>query len=513
MTLAAMLAVDAPGCSTGVTFDDGAFLSYRDLLLGARSTAGALSRTCGVRPGDRVAVGLENTADSVRAALGTWLAGATLVSLPPVPRSSSSQFYADRMSAALAAMGCDVVVANARMSAAFADRRAVVDPAALVGGPPVEHEPPPEALVQFTSGSTGAPRGVAVSGDAVGAHVAAIADHLGLDGERDRALSWLPLAHDMGLIGFLLTSLVARVPLWLQSPGRFVRNPRGWLRSCAQHGVTITGAPDFALRQAIRGLDPDDIGDLGSVRVLLCGGERVSPATVEAFTAATGRAGLRAGAVMPVYGMAEATLAVTMPPRPTPVRVRDDVISVGPPLGPTEVEVDAVTGEILVRSPWLFEGYWSAAGFVPRTSGWYRTKDVGFVEDGDVYVIGRIDEVIVVRGRNVYAEDVETLFMHEGGPCVSGAAAWTTGSGFAVAIECHRGAVFDPRELARDLAVVSRAAFGARIEQVIVCRALTIPRTTSGKPVRSECRRLTSTAAWPADRVEIVNDLMPATRA
>jgi acyl-CoA synthetase (AMP-forming)/AMP-acid ligase II len=448
----------------------------------------------------------------VVAALACWLAGATLVSIPPVPRAAKRSYYGERLGPALDAMGCSVVVGGNRLRAALAGSHVVLDPAGLPEGTSVEHEPPAQALVQFTSGSTGAPRGVAVSGAALVSHLAAIAAHLELDGRRDRSLSWLPLAHDMGLVGFFLTSLFARVPLTLQSPGAFVRNPRGWLRTCARLGTTITGAPDFALRQVVRSLDPSTIGDLACLRVVLCGGERIGPSTLRDLTEAAGPAGLRPGAIMPVYGMAEATLAVTMPALSSGARTVEGVVGVGPPLGDADVRVDTVTGEIQVRSPWLFDGYWTSRGFEARSDPWLSTRDVGFLHDGELHVVGRMDEAHVVRGRNVYAEDIESILLHDA-PGLAGAAAWSTDSGFGLAVEVTGGVDGDGGDLARDLAHVARVAYGVRIGPIVMCRPLTIPRTTSGKPIRSDCRRLTEGATWPRGRALVISDPLPGVRA
>jgi acyl-CoA synthetase (AMP-forming)/AMP-acid ligase II len=510
MTLAALLD-GGPATPRGIEFAVGGFRSYPDLMADARAAAGGLGARGDVRPGDHVAICLENTRPSVTALLAVWMAGATVVSIPPVPRAAKASYYSSRLARPLRAIGCRVVIGSTRVQHALPGFL-TLDPEGLgdapIGRATGDAAIPDVALVQFTSGSTGDPRGVAISADALASHLLTIVARLELDPDRERGVSWLPLAHDMGLIGFLLTALAARADLVLETPGSFVRNPRSWLRMCAQERATITGAPDFALRQAVRGLDSSTVGDLSSLRTLLCGGERISESTLTRFAAVTAPAGFAPGALMPVYGMAEATLAVTMGRPGDGVRAHDGVVAVGPALPPGAVRIDHDNSEILIRSPWLCDGYWGATGFEPRPDEWLRTRDAGYVRDGHLHVVGRLDEARIVRGRNVYAEDVESLVVHDH-DVVEGAAAWVDGDGFGTAVEVGRRFEGDAAELARCVARTARAAFGVQLSPVAVCRPLTIPRTTSGKPIRSECRRMTATAAWPQGRALVLANMSP----
>jgi fatty-acyl-CoA synthase len=504
---------------TGITFvdpDGSTHLSYDEIASRAASASQDLSDR-GVKPGDTVAVVIESTPAGVAALLAVWLAGATVMSLPPPPRRGKDEalpLYKEAFGDLL--RSCVLVLGSSRLQDALAPEHEVTDTASLdfsSGRPAPDVEVAEVALIQFTSGSTGTPRGVVLHSTTIASHTAAICEAVDFHPEDgDSCVSWLPLYHDMGLIGMLLSPMNRRGPLVLMTPSVFARDPGAWMRKCAETGATVTCAPDFAYRLAARvSRFGKPIGDLSALRVCLCGAERVQWATMEAFAEAFEDKGLRWEALKPVYGMAETTLAISFPPNDRgPRRSRGDVVALGHPLPGIEVRIDDSSGtdvgRIGLKGPWMFDSYLTSQGRVEAfdEDGWFWTNDVGFVEDGELFVLGRTDEAVIVRGRNVFAEDVEAIATWAPGVEAIGAAAFRAAEGddrFALVVEVLND---DARELSRfgrDIQASVTQALEATVSPVVFVRPKTIPRTTSGKPIRRACREIHAGAGWEEDSV------------
>ena len=503
------------GSQATITFvgdDDGRDeVTYDQLAHDARRVAADLRRR-GVSPGDEVAIALGSTRADVTAVLAVWQAGATLVSIPPPP-GGHDETYRRGFVPMLARETCKLVLGSAELRDVLAPEIAVtgVDELDVECGAPLDDAPAAQhALVQFTSGSTGAPKGIVIRADALASHLEAMAAAVEY-GDDDRGLSWLPLYHDMGLVGSTLLSVSRRMPLVLVSPLSFVRNPLSWPRMLAEHRATVTAAPNFAYRLLARILPHSSpFGDLGAVRVCLSGGERVSYSTLTRFADAAEPHGFRREALVPAYGLAEATLAVTAPPPGRgPVEGPRDSASCGTPVPGVEVrlrELDGTGSEermIEVRGSSLFDGYLTPGGGLERRApeSWHRTNDVGVERDGELFVLGRADEVVVVRGQNVYAEDVEALAFAAAPAELLAVAAYRSpdqDDRFGLALEPMPGAGADPAELARTLQNAIAEALAANVAPVFVVHPLTIPRTTSRKVKRGECRRLHA-EGWPEE--------------
>jgi acyl-CoA synthetase (AMP-forming)/AMP-acid ligase II len=500
---------------TGVTFVDDAGsafrLTYDDLARHGAGVAADLVEA-GIREGDTVALSLVNTPASFAALLGTWMTGATALSVPPAPRGSKGVYRAG-FEGVLEDACCRLLIAPERVGTVFEGAVRTVAPE-KIGRPgasvPPDVEVPERALVQFSSGSTGSPKGIVVSADALAGHVSAIVTALALDGERDSLLSWLPPYHDMGLVGFWLTPLVGHPELTLMSPRRFARRPRSWIELCARYRITITAAPNFAYRLAALTLPDRAVGgDLAAIRCCLSGGERVSWATLTDFAEACAPFGLRWEALMPVYGLAEATLAVSFPPLGRgPIRDTTGATSLGRPLPGLEVRERGIGGgrsTLELRGDWLFEGYLDGADVVPATDadGWFSTNDLGYLRDGELYVLGRSDETVIVRGRNVPAEDVEAVAMSVAGRHGIAAAAFRSPDGddrFALAIELAATAD-EATALAPEFQAAVTRALEAKVSPVATLRPLSIPRTTSGKVRRAACREMLDACGWRDDQL------------
>ncbi|MDY7093378.1 MAG: amino acid adenylation domain-containing protein [Acidobacteriota bacterium] len=424
-------------------------------------------------------------------------------------------------------------------------------------GPP---HPKTVALLQYTSGSTAEPRGVVVTHQNLLSNQRAIRRCFG-SSDRDVVASWLPPHHDMGLIGTLLHPLFLGASAWLMSPTSFLRRPARWLRMISRHRATLSGAPNFAYRLCAESLSEEDKEglDLSSWRVAFCGAEPVQAATLERFRRAFAGQGFSSRALLPCYGLAESTLLVSgvaheeaprileldaaaleqqrveawspgdseapavSPPHERPERRR--LVSCGPPdrrqqllvvnpatgepLGPGQV------GELWLRGPSVAQGYWRrpsataelfhalpAAGPTESPRGYLRTGDLGFLESGELFLTGRLKDLIILRGRNIHPQDVEEIAGAADPRLAVGAAAAFgvdregRGEGLVVVQELDRGHRRMAQELQdggspelpRRLAEEVARGLGAAATVVLVPPA-SIPRTSSGKVRRGECRR------------------------
>ncbi|MFL6128165.1 MAG: AMP-binding protein, partial [Mycobacteriales bacterium] len=458
------------------------------------------------------------------------LAGAVPSPIAPPAVFQDLAGYRRHLAGLLAATRPALVVTDAELTgevAALAPGGTRVVPAGEVLGDPERAPRPPAelALLQFTSGSSGRARGVRVPFPALAANVAAIRQWLGMDGHRATA-SWLPLHHDMGLIGCLITPVVDGSDVWLLAPEDFVQRPLRYLRCFATvssvpagAGAELTAMPSFGLQYAARRVRPEALAglDFSGWRAVIVGAERVSAAALDRFHALLGPYGLSREALLPAYGLAEATLAVTGLPvgegwsalavAPETLALGGQValadgapplVGCGRPLAGVSVSVldeDGAelpagrVGEILVRGPAVMAGYLAAEESRSLTTldgGALRTGDAGFLAGGQLHVLGRLGDSMKVRARAVFAEDLEAALAAAGMPGHRVAVALGVRSGAATAVAVlERPSPGWPEE-ARTL--LRRGAEGAEV--VVVCGPPgTIPRTSSGKPRRRQLWR------------------------
>ncbi|MFI7217026.1 AMP-binding protein [Micromonospora maritima] len=494
-----------------------AALSYAELDDTAARIGARLRET--TAPGDRVLLVHPPGLGFVTAFLGCLYAGRVPVPVYPVLESENGARTVHRIvedSGAVLAWTSDETLAElaTRVLGIPAEWRPGDVPAA-----PEPVDPAAPAFLQYTSGSTGAPKGVVVTHGNLVANLRSIARAFAHD-ESAVVLSWLPAYHDMGLIGNLLHPVHAGIPVYLAAPTDFIRNPVGWLRAVAEFGVTTSGAPNFAYELVIRALEraPGSGLDLSGWHKAYSGAEPVSAATLDRFAALLAPTGFRREAFIPCYGLAEATLLVTSVPPGDGARTRaaadgTEVVSCGVPYGCEVAVVDGDTalpdgrvGEILVSGASVAAGYWgrpdvSAAVFGARVAGrsgtWLRTGDLGFLSDGELHVTGRVKDLIVLRGRNLYPQDlertaVETVPTLRAGGVV--AFADPDGRGVVLVGEARgRGLTDDDR---RRLAVAVTAGFGVALVGLVGVRPGTVPRTTSGKLRRAEVARRYAEGAY-----------------
>ncbi|WP_033894806.1 hybrid non-ribosomal peptide synthetase/type I polyketide synthase [Streptomyces anulatus] len=392
------------------------------------------------------------------------------------------------------------------------------------------------AFVQFSSGSTGAPKGVEVTHGAVLANLEQIraASALGAD---DVVVSWMPYFHDMGLIGTHLAPLAARARQVKIGPLTFAKRPRVWFEVAARHRATVLSAANFALALAVRRV-PDEVLarlDLSAVRLLLVGAEPIAPAVWRAFALRTRAAGLDPAAAQPVYGLAEATLAVTFPP-PGEVAVplvldraslsggvavdagpgegAVELMDVGRPVTGCAVRIvddagtvlgDRRVGHIMVSGPQLARGYHRLPGVSAEVfaEGWLRTGDLGFLRDGRLCVTGRHKDVLFLNGRTFHATDVEAVAaatpgLPPGAPAVVGSTDPVSGAERVVVFVPWARPPRDAAEVLERVAARVREALFHDDVRVLALPPGAFPRTTSGKLQRRRLRERFETGEFAA---------------
>lgn len=448
----------------------------------------------GVERQDRVAIWLPNDARFVTAFFGAALIGAIAVPLA--------------WPATLANPG--IAVGHLDGLVQVAEPRVIVTDPAVAGAIPwpipvltepgearATRLPDPSdiAFLQFTSGSTGRPKGAAISHRAAVASTWAMGVALGL-GPDDVGVSWLPLFHDMGLVGALFCPLLFGFPLHLMPPAMFLLHPDRWIKKVSEVRGTIAAAPDFAWAMAARRSPPKVVLDLSCWRHALDGAEPVHRATIDAFTHRYAPFGFVPGALRPVYGLAENTLGVAFATPGDGVDLLIDgrhVPNAGTPLPGMEVEVTD-TGAIRVRGPALMDGYFrnpeaTAAALV---DGWLVTGDLGRIVDGRLYVTGREKDLVIRHGRKFHPYDIERIAAEAAGSPPNGAAA------FAVDTELAEALIVLVETRAEDAPQKVRAelltTLGIRADEVHPLAPGTLPRTTSGKLRRAEVQ------AWWGNR-------------
>ncbi|MGI9261863.1 MAG: fatty acyl-AMP ligase, partial [Woeseiaceae bacterium] len=382
------------------------------------------------------------------------------------------------------------------------------------------------ALLQYTSGSTGAPKGVALSHSNVLANVKAIGQAIDYSAE-DIGVSWLPLYHDMGLIG-MLTTQYWQSSMVVMSPLDFARDPSIWLRAISEHRGTLSPAPNFAYRRCLQlSKDHLDALDLSSWRLALCGAEHVDPGTVTDFSARFAPYGFRSTSFYPVYGLAEHTLAVSFPPLgaepvfdyvdrdslatvgvATPTTEDSDAaqsfVSVGAPLEGVTMNIrdsdgnplpECHVGELVVKSPSVMREYFQDAAETAKVldDGWLKTGDLGYLKDGMLFITGRIKDMIIRNGRKYFPHDIELAAAGVDGVRAGRVTAFSlladAGKEHLVVLAETDGAVGNQdTDLNRLIGTAVARTIGFRPDEVALCALGALPVTSSGKVRRRLAR-------------------------
>jgi acyl-CoA synthetase (AMP-forming)/AMP-acid ligase II len=452
---------------------------------------------------------LSNTVACVTCLLGAIQSGLTVVSLPLPPRGGDLIWYQKFVESVCRSSQVRRLVLDAELIS-------LVPPMAgieILAYETVLHCRPSRdvsrtefELVQFTSGSTSNPKGIRLTQRMIVANILAILNRLEV-GPGDGACSWLPLSHDMGLIGMLLSSLVAGGPQWadgtetvIMSPSTFLKRPANWLLACEQFSSTITCTPNFGMEMAVkrRGSSPN----LQSVRACIIGGEPIRPSTLQRFSEAFAAARFDPIAFCPAYGLAEAALAVSMvapseewnsvraPSSATGHgAVSAESVSAGRSLTGYQVRIagDDPVGDVLVKGPSVLDRY--SDGTPARDEhGWFHTGDIGFMKEDQIHILGRSEDFFSIAGRKIYAIDVESAMDDLPGLRLGRSAAVESHGTLTVFAEVERDLPGGPQadsELiqAIRLLLVHRGLPAPGL--VVLIEAGTLPMTSSGKLQRS----------------------------
>jgi fatty-acyl-CoA synthase len=392
----------------------------------------------------------------------------------------------------------------------------------------VVSQPDDPCFLQFTSGSTSAPRGVVVTHRNLIANSRAIMKSVEINPDFDRAVSWLPLYHDMGLIGFVIVTLIAQMPVIFIPTIAFVKHPGVWMETVHKYRGTITFGPNFAFDLAAKRAARNGKNlDLSCLRVLGCGAEPINPKTMESFLAAFTPLGLNANALMPCYGMAEATLAIAFDHLHRPVRKlvinrhayesrnialpvrpednpkeRFELVSCGRTFPSHEIKIldeqgnalpEGRVGEIVFKGPSVTPGYFRnpEASRQLLKDGWLHTGDLGFILNGDLYISGRQKDLVIINGKNYPPQAIEWVVEEIAGIRKGSVVAFSVdGDSTEKLIIIAETTMTDDADLARAVSEQVRSAFGLSVEKVVLVARGSIPKTSSGKLQRRKTKAL-----------------------
>jgi acyl carrier protein len=517
-------------------------LTYRRLDEASSALAAGLQRA-GVAPRQCVAIMLPTSPEYFFAYLGILKAGAIPVPIYPPARASQLEDHVRRHTGILANAQAVLLVTVPEamgvarlLQAGVPGLRHVATPADLMAGggepAPVAVHGDDVAFIQYTSGSTGQPKGVALTHANLLANVRAMADAVQAT-PRDVFVSWLPLYHDMGLIGAWLGTLLVGFPLVVMSPLAFLARPRRWLETITRYGGTLSAGPNFAYELCLKRLADDDLAglDLRTWRLAFNGAEAVSPDTVRRFTERFAACGLAPTAMAPVYGLAEASVGLLFPPlgrvapvdaidrdvftrehRAAPARPGDATalrfVACGGPLAGHDVRLvddsgcdvgERVEGRLEFRGPSATRGYWRNPEQTARLfhDGWLDSGDRAYRADGDLYLTGRVKDIVIRGGRNLYPQEVEDAVgavdgVRKGCVAVFGSADAASGTERLVVLaEVPAQRLRDAAGLAALREAVGRAvvaAIGEPADEIVLAPPHTVLKTSSGKVRRSACR-------------------------
>lgn len=532
---------DSTNTITFLTGPEPETVKLADFLEEARACASEFQAR-GVGPGDRVALLSPTSHDLTVAITATWLAGATVIVLPLPMRLGSLESFIEATVHRIRVADLKLLAISREFISYLelepGDPQPLTLPELMGGdaGKYVEPDVSPDELcvLQFTSGSTGDPKGVTVThrsmiANLAGAHEAAKITRA------DKLMSWLPLYHDMGLIGLFGTSILYPTDLILGAPQDFLARPRDWLRAMSDYEVTCCAAPNSAYALAARMLErsPGEF-DLSHWRIALNGAEPVDPDTVDAFVKAGASCGLSPMAPFPAYGLAEATIAGTFPEPGTGMRTHsldrraleeegkavpgDDfrLAILGRPVQSIEIRVvddrgcvvdDCIVGEVQLRGPAITEGYFRdpVATADAFDGEWFKTGDLGYLIDGELVICGRIKDVIIVSGRNCYPQDIERAAERIQGVRPGNVVAFGVPKAHgreSLVVVAETKNAQDAPDIARKVATHVREWSGIPVKDVVMIAPGTLPKTSSGKVQRRLCK-----AQYAAGELKAISSL------
>ena len=531
---------EAARADAGYTFMSGGaetVRSYAEIRHASCRVARSLVET-GLHRGDLVAIVLSDAEAFLTTLFGASMAGLVPASLYAPATTGDLARYLDLTGGILQASEAKAVITTASLVPAFEGVRAQCPALALVlaydalDAPAREPDARPAlddiAFVQYTSGSTSVPKGVALSHRNVSANVDAINGPAGLmTTSADLAVSWLPLNHDMGLVGMALGPLYSARPGVLMPAPAFVKRPVEWLRALTRFRGTVSFAPNFAYDLCVRRVKDRDLDglDLSSWRIAGCGAEPIHHATLAAFAEKFAPVGFRATSFLPSYGLAEHVLAATFPPRDRHLRTdqaslrsltdggvarpADDdrsvtIVSCGWALPDHHVRIAGDhgrslparhVGEILLAGPSVMAGYYKEPELTAQTirAGWLHTGDLGYVSDGELFVCGRVKDLIIANGRKYHPQDLEWAIDDLAGVRRHRAVAFGVvepGRADRVVIVAESSGTASSDAVVEAIRKRVGDHFGLYVDDVAVVPGGTVGRTTSGKVQRAAVKAM-----------------------
>ena len=509
---------------------------------------GAHLQARGMKKGDRLAIVIPDGDEFVLSFLGAIFAGVVPVPIYPQLSFKNVDAYHETVAHIARASGASALLTTPTTRPFVEPVLAKVDTLTSLltvddlappapGSLHVTVSPEDMAFLQFTSGSTSRPKGVIVTHANLAANSEAFMVHgLGKDSSFDRGVSWLPLFHDMGLIGFVIGPLFTNIPVVFLPTASFVRAPRIWLDALHRYRGTITYAPNFAyalVTKRIKDKDMVDL-DLSCVRIAGCGAEPIQSRTLRDFAAKLAMAKFNPKAFLPSYGMAEGTLAVTFVPHSTGLRAdtvdgnsvqggepksvpadapgAQEIVCCGKAFPGHEIAIideaenklgDRKIGQIIARGPSISPGYYLEPELTREAfkNGWLHTGDLGYLADGELYICGRLKDIIIIRGRNFYPQDIEWAVSELPGVRRGNVVAFGIEvGGEEHLVVCAEAAQSDAATLTDAINACVSAQLGLSVYKVELVPQGMLPRTSSGKPRRRQTKQMFLDGTLPRAR-------------
>ena len=526
------------------------FCSFREVGIEAEKRA-ADFHARGLKKGDRLAIAVPDPDEFVLSFLGAIMGGIVPVPISPQLSFKNIEGYHDTVAHIVKASGASLLLTTPQT-------RQFVDPVAgrvdtLKGIVSVDEigkgearsvdvsiEPTDLAFLQFTSGSTSRPKGVMVTHRNLAWNSESFMIHgLQKDSSFDKGVTWLPLFHDMGLIGFVVGTLFTDIPVVFIPTASFVRNPRIWLDKIAQHKGTITYAPNFAYALVNKRLKDKDVAelDLSTLRRTGCGAEPIQPKTLREFATKLAPAKFDPRSFLPSYGMAEATLAITFVPvlsglrsdaidktaleageaKPSGEGESQELVNCGGPFPEHAIAIideqgkrlaDRQVGQIITKGPSVSAGYFqepelTKESWKPGPDGdtWLYTGDLGYTVAGEVFICGRLKDMIIVRGRNFYPNDLEWIVSEMPGVRRGNVVAFSVDvAGEEQVVIAAEAFASEADGLAEGISKAILENFSLSLHEVAIVPQGTLPRTSSGKPQRRKTKQLYLEGTLPRAR-------------